>query len=159
MVDSPVSGWEKSGFVLGLVPHRWEIGSPQIDLFGEAFMAILIYKVIHLSGIFMIILSLGGVLVHVINGGDKKENAFRKGAMITHGIGMFLALLGGFGMLARLSIHWPWPGWVWVKFIIWIVLGGLVGVIYRKPNAGKMIWILTLVLGAVAAYMALFKPF
>jgi len=122
-------------------------------------MSLLVYKVIHLTGIFMIILSLGGVLVHVINGRSKDDNSFRKGASITHGIGMFLALLGGFGMLARLSIHWPWPGWVWVKFLIWIALGGLVGLIYRKPNAGKMIWVATLVLSFVAAYMALFKPF
>lgn len=122
-------------------------------------MSLLVYKVIHLIGIFMIVMALGGMLVHAMNGQSKQDNAFRKGAAMTHGIGMFLALLGGFGMLARLSIHWPWPGWVWVKFIIWIVLGGLVGAIYRKLDAGKMLWAATLLLSGVAAYMALFKPF
>ena len=74
-----------------------------------------VYKFIHFLGIIMIFVSLGGVMVHVFNGGAKADNIWRKPAGITHGIGLFLVLLGGFGMMARLGIQWPWPGWLFVK--------------------------------------------
>jgi hypothetical protein len=72
---------------------------------------------------------------------------------------MVLVLLGGFGMLARLGIHWPWPGWVVGKIIIWIILGGIIALIYRLPNAGKALWYIVLLLGAFAAYLAIMQPF
>lgn len=77
-------------------------------------------------------MALGGVTLHVLNGGTK-EFANRKMIAITHGIGLFLILLGGFGMLARLGIIWPWPGWIVAKFIIWLAYGGLLTLVYKKP--------------------------
>jgi hypothetical protein len=72
---------------------------------------------------------------------------------------MVLVLLGGFGMLARLGIHWPWPGWVLGKVIIWIILGGIIALIYRLPHVGKALWYIVLLLGTLAAYLAIMKPF
>ncbi len=122
-------------------------------------MSILLYKVIHLLGIFMVMMSLGGLLVFVANGGSKEENSWRKKVALTHGFGMFFALLGGFGMLAKLGIHWPWPGWIIAKFIIWIILGAMLAVCYRRPDAGRVHWLFVMLLGAIAAYLALYKPF
>ena len=53
------------------------------------------YKLIHLLGIFMTFVSLGGVLLYVLNNGTKVDNRWRKTVAITHGIGLFLVLLGG----------------------------------------------------------------
>jgi hypothetical protein len=78
---------------------------------------------------------------------------------ITHGIGMVLVLVGGFGMLARLGIFWPWPGWIVGKIIIWLVFGVLIAVIGRVPALAKPLWWITIALGAIAAYLALNKPF
>lgn len=122
-------------------------------------MAILVYKIIHLTGIAMTLMALGGVMVYTIAGGAKADLNWRKGVAITHGLGMFLALLGGFGMLARMGIHWPWPGYIMVKFGIWLVFGGLLTLIYKKPDTNKALWLVTLLLFAAAAYMANFKPF
>lgn len=121
--------------------------------------AIHIYKIIHLTGIAMTLMALGGLMVYTISGGSKADLNWRKPVAITHGVGLFLALLGGFGMLARMGIHWPWPGYIMVKFGVWIVFGGLMGLIYKKPGANKALWAVTLLLFVLAAYMALFKPF
>ena len=122
-------------------------------------IAISIYKFLHILGIMMIFASLGGMIHYVINGGTKAQNRWQKAAAATHGLGMVLVLLGGFGMLARLGIHWPWPGWVVGKIIIWIILGGIIALIYRLPNTGKALWYIVLLLGALAAYLAIMKPF
>ena len=117
-----------------------------------------VYKLIHLIGVFMVYLAFGGLLLNALVGGDKQSPG-RKASAITHGVGLFLVLLGGFGLLARLGIHWPWPGWIIVKVLIWLAFGGLIAVIARKPGMSKAIWWLTLVLGIIAAYMAVYKPF
>ena len=117
-----------------------------------------IYKLIHFLGIIMIFVSLGGVMVHVFNGGAKADNVWRKPAGITHGIGLFLVLLGGFGMMARLGIQWPWPNWLLVKLAIWLVLGGVTGLVYRLGVGGKIMWVVVMLLGAIAGFMAIMKP-
>jgi hypothetical protein len=117
-----------------------------------------IYKNIHLLGIFMILLAMGGLILQQINA-STREQGWRRPVAITHGIGMVLVLVGGFGLLARLSIPWPWPGWVVGKIIIWLVFGALIAVIGRSPGLAKPLWWITIVLGGLAAYLALNKPF
>jgi hypothetical protein len=119
---------------------------------------LLIYKNLHLLGVFMILVALGGLILQQIHG-TTREPVWRKPVAITHGIGMVLALVGGFGMLERLGISWPWPGWVIGKIIIWLVLGVLVALIGRVPALAKPLWWITIALGAIAAYLALNKPF
>lgn len=118
----------------------------------------LVYKNIHLVGIFMVIMALGGVLLHRITGGSQ-HHTWRKPVAITHGVGMLLILIGGFGMLAHLGTFWPLPGWVIVKITIWIILGALVTVVFRNPTLAKPLWWITIFLGGLAAYMASNKPF
>jgi hypothetical protein len=117
------------------------------------------YKIMHLTGIAMTLLSLGGLMLHAIAGGSKAAMPWRRPVMITHGLGLLLALVGAFGLLARLGIHWPWPGWVIVKLGIWLVLGGAVAVVFRKPEFNRVLWALVIALFAFAAYLANFKPF
>ncbi len=117
------------------------------------------YKVIHLAGVLMVFLALGGVTTNAINGGTK-NHSWRKPIAITHGIGLFLSLVGGFGLLARLGIiHGGLPGWAMAKLGIWILFAALIGMIYRKPSWAKLIWVLMIVLGATAAYIAGSKSF
>jgi hypothetical protein len=118
-----------------------------------------IYKLFHLFGIIMLFVSIGGVMLYALNGGTKADNTWRKTAAITHGIGLVFILVAGFGLLARASISWPWPGWVFVKLIIWLVLGGVTGLIYKLGPTGKGLWYVVILLGVIAAYMAIFKPF
>jgi hypothetical protein len=118
-----------------------------------------IYKVIHLVGVLMVFLSLGGLITHVANGGTK-NHSWRKPIAITHGIGLLVSLVGGFGLLARLGIvQGGLPAWVWIKLGIWAVFAALIGVLIRKPSVAKPVWPLMIVLGAIAAYIAGSKPF
>ncbi|MCB0351160.1 MAG: hypothetical protein KDD38_08250 [Bdellovibrionales bacterium] len=118
-----------------------------------------VYKVIHLTGVLMVYLALGGVTLHVINGGGK-DYSWRKPIAMTHGIGLFLALLGGFGLLARLGIvQGIFPTWVFAKLAIWTVFAVMVSVLMRKKSWAKSIWFITLFLGGFAAYLAGSKPF
>ena len=118
-----------------------------------------VYKVVHLVGVMMVFLALGAVVMHVINGGTK-AHSFKRSLAITHGVGLLLSLVGGFGLLARLGIvQGGLPGWVIAKLVIWTLFGAVLGLIYKLKSAAKPIWILTLVLGATAAYLAGSKPF
>ena len=117
-----------------------------------------IYKNLHLIGVFMILVALGGFIAQQVQLAAPGRT-WRRPIAITHGIGMVLVLVGGFGMLARLKIFWPWPGWVVGKIIIWLVFGILVALIGRTPALAKPLWWSTIALAAIAAYLALNKPF
>jgi hypothetical protein len=121
-------------------------------------ISILVYKNLHLIGVFMILVALGGVIAQQLQAASR-EQTWRRPVAITHGVGMVLVLVGGFGMLARLRIFWPWPGWIVGKIIIWLVLGVLIAVIGRAPTLAKPLWWITIALAAMAAYLALNKPF
>ncbi|MCA9544397.1 MAG: hypothetical protein KC613_08400 [Myxococcales bacterium] len=116
-----------------------------------------LYKIIHLVGLAATVAGLGGVAAHTLAGGTK-GTGWRKGAVITHGVGLFLVLLGGFGMLARLQIAWPWPKWVIAKIIVWIAFGGLIA-LGKKAGPAKALWFVQLALVGVAAWLAITKPF
>ena len=117
-----------------------------------------IYKLIHLIGVLIVFLSIGGLILYAV-GGAEREHPWRKRLFISHGTGIFLVLLGGFGLLVKIGILWPWPGWVAIKLTIWVILAALPGGIVRTPSLAKYLWWLTLLLGASAIYLVLQKPF
>lgn len=107
------------------------------------------YKVLHLSGIMLLILSLGGALA----GGPRKLTS------TCHGVAMLAILVGGFGLLARLGLVKGFPGWVWAKLGIWVVLGGMLALARKMPKKMQPLWFATWGLGAIAAFLAVYKPF
>lgn len=113
------------------------------------------YKVIHFLGIIMVFLAYGGLIVRALYAPE--DRAIRRLGAITSGIGLFLLLLGGFGLQAKMALGWP--TWFILKFIIWVVLGGMIVVINRKPELSQKLWWITLVLGTVAIVLASTKPF
>jgi hypothetical protein len=117
-----------------------------------------VYKFIHFLGIFMVLMAYGAMVLNALVG-DGRKMPMRAGVMISHGLGLFLVLLGGFGMLARMGIVSAFPGWILAKLAIWLVLGGLVAVVNRVPLAAKPLWYGVLVLAGLAAYLGGFKPF
>lgn len=117
-----------------------------------------LYKLVHFSGIFMLLISLGGLILHRINGGAA-QHPWRKHAALTHGAGLFLILLGGFGMLARMNVVTGLPGWIYAKLGIWLLLGALVAILRFKPSLAKALWWSTVALALGAAYLAIHKPF
>ena len=113
------------------------------------------YKILHFLGIFFLFSSLGGLLIHRMNGGSKDLPSRKKIAM-THGIGLWLILLAGFGMHAKLGIA-GFPMWFLLKGLIWLCLGMSTMLIHRTQSA-KLLWWLLPILGAAASALALIKP-
>lgn len=121
-------------------------------------MSLAAYKVLHVLGILFTFIALGGLLLAARTGGERVQD--RKLAGMLHGIGLVIILVSGFGALARLGLSNPgiWPLWMWIKLVVWLVLGAALVFIKRAPGLRTLLWILLPVLGAVAAYMAFYKP-
>ncbi|HEX5632284.1 MAG TPA: hypothetical protein VFX50_03615, partial [Gemmatimonadales bacterium] len=103
--------------------------------------------------------ALGGLLLTVANGATKQTSGVRRLIAGWHGASLFLVLLGGFGALARLNGGGGLPGWVIVKLVLWLALAAIVALPYRRPELARPLFWLLPVVGGVAVYMALYKPF
>jgi len=114
-------------------------------------LSVAAYKVVHILGVLLVFVAFGAAL------GDGSR---KKLASMTHGIGLLIVLIAGFGAMARLGISGPgnWPLWIWLKLLIWLVLGAAMTVAKKSPAAAKALWWLLPLVGASAAYLALFKP-
>lgn len=118
------------------------------------------YNLVHIVGLVLLMSGLGGMALQSAGGANKGSPALRRLAMALHGLGAFLILLGGFGMLARMGIvHGSgWPGWLWVKVAVWGVLAAAALLPYRWPAVSVPLLLILPVLGGLAAYMAIYKP-
>ena len=115
------------------------------------------YKVVHILGLLMLFSGLAGMIVHAANRGQKAQNALRGALGALHGGGLILMGISGFGILAKLGLGFP--AWAIAKLGLWLVFGALASVPYRKPEwNGGLLWAAPL-LGALAAYLAFYKPF
>ena len=114
-----------------------------------------LYQIIHLTGVFMVFLAYGGLIIRSALGSDHK--GIRRMGAITSGIGLVLMLVGGFGLLAVMDLGWPI--WVIATIIIWVILGALIVAINRLPRLAQDLWWSTIVLGVVALLMVVLKPF
>lgn len=122
-----------------------------------------LYEIVHLIGIALVMLAFGGIASHASAGGAFKGPGSQRALRIAHHAGMFLILLGGFGMLARIGIAKggiaSFPGWLWAKIAVFLVLGGTVALPYRRPPLAWPAFFATPLLVGLAVYFALYKPF
>lgn len=122
-------------------------------------MSLLAYKTIHVFAVILTFTILGGLALHAANGGSRDTNSLRKLTGILHGVGLLLILVTGFGALARLGMGGGLPGWVWAKLVLWLILGAAAATFKRGPGLARLVLWLLPVLGGVAAWLALYKPF
>ena len=108
------------------------------------------YQVLHIVGISMVFLGYGALLARSM---AAPENVLvRKLGSITSGIGLLLILVAGFGLISKLG-HSFTETWIQVKFVIWLLLGGLIVLINRKPQFTMLLWYLLIVLSGTASIM------
>jgi len=81
----------------------------------------------------------------------------RKRVMMVTGIASLLALIGGFGLQAKLN--YGFPGWLIVKMVCWLGLSALAGMGYKRRGAVGTLSVVALVLVVVAVFMVYTKPF
>ena len=94
-----------------------------------------VYQFIHFIGIFAIYLAYGGLIFRAALGSDNV--GLRKFGGIVSGIGLLLMLVSGFGMMAKMNYSYGAPFLI-IKMVIWIMLGGMVALINRKPELNKV---------------------
>jgi hypothetical protein len=81
----------------------------------------------------------------------------RKRVMMITGIASLLALVGGFGLLAKLQ--YGFPGWIIVKIVCWLGLSALAGFGYRRRGAAGALAAVALLFAFIAVVMVYTKPF
>jgi hypothetical protein len=121
-------------------------------------MPLSLYRVLHLIGLFLVYLGLGAQAA-AAKEDNPKDHFIWKTAGMTHGIGMLLSLIGGFGLLAKLGIAWPWPIWVWAMLVSWLALGAAPVFAKKSPAAARKIWLGSILLGLISAVLGATKPF
>ena len=113
------------------------------------------YRVLHVVGIILLFSSLGALTAMA----GSTNQAFRRFAGIAHGVALVLVLVAGFGLLARLGMFGAIPTWAWIKLFLWLALAMIIVPLKRKPELGLVLWTGLPILGALAAWLAITKPF
>ena len=118
-------------------------------------------KVVHILAIAYLFYALGGNTLHAAIGGERSQNRLYGLTGALHGIAILAIVVAGFGMLTRFNLGDPgFPlGWVLAKILIWLALGAWVLVPYRQPAIARRAYPWLPLIAAVAATLAIFKPF
>ena len=116
-----------------------------------------IFRVVHFLGLFLLFGGLGA-LSALFAAGTPPTGQLHKLIYRIFGAGMFLVLLGGFGLLARLlTSDGDWALWIWIKLAIWIALGLMPLVASSGPSRARWLLLGVPLLGAIAAFAVIFK--
>lgn len=81
----------------------------------------------------------------------------KKLGSITSGVGLLLIFVAGFGLISKMGYSFATP-WILVKLVIWLILGGLIAMINRKPQLAGTFWWVLIGLGGLAAIMVYARP-
>lgn len=113
-------------------------------------MSIQLYRFLHLFSVIMLAAVTFGALAAPLP-------EHRRRALMWSGIFALIALVTGFGMLARLDLGFP--GWVIVKIACWLGLAALPGLAFRRPQQVSTLRLLMEIAVLLAVWMAIFRPF
>lgn len=121
-------------------------------------MSLEFYTMLHVTGIVMVFSGLVALLTMKISGTPIEGNS-KKFAFLTHGIGLLIVLVSGFGMMARLGLVSGFPNWIYAKLAIWLYFGGAIALVKRKGHLGWKLYLPLILVLMIAGYIALAKPF
>jgi len=113
------------------------------------------YKILHIFAVFVLFTALGTVAAAGTTGGG----TLRRLGGVAHSIALAIILVAGFGLLAKLRMFGSIPGWVLIKLGLWLLLGLAVVPLRRRPEWTVWLWPLMPVIGGLAAWLAVTKPF
>lgn len=113
-----------------------------------------LFQILHIFGIVLLFMSIGALAFHGLAGGTRETNPARGLVAATHGIGVLLLIVAGFGML-HTKYGGALPGWVHPKLLIWLVLAAAPSILGRSPGAARAFWLLAPLLALGAAYFGL----
>ena len=104
------------------------------------------------------IFSLLVLTAHTFMAFGNPDPANRKRTLMVTGIAALLMYVSGFGMLTIQKIPFA-TGWVLVKFVCWLGLASLGGIVYRKAHLRGALSLAALLLLLVAVVMVYLRPF
>lgn len=113
-------------------------------------------KVIHIAAVLYAFAALGALIIRQVDGTTGERG--RKLAGLTHGIALLAVLITGFMLLAGLGEGVGVPLWIWLKLVIWLLVGASLVAVRRLPNLASLLWLVLPLLGAAAAYLAIYRP-
>jgi len=115
------------------------------------------YLVLHLFGMAMIIYALGYALAGA-HFGIPKEQLKKKALVKIYMFGLLVLFVAGFGLIAKLSLPFPWPVWVWLKFCVWLFFGLVLTLVLKNPKQATLWAVISAVLFLFVAYLGVYKP-
>jgi hypothetical protein len=113
------------------------------------------YKVLHVFAVALLFTSLGTLAAAGFGEGGRLGRL----AKIAHGVALAIIFVAGFGLMARLGLFGEIPLWAWAKMGLWLVLGFAVIPLRRRPEWAGRLWLVIPVVGGLAAWLAIQKPF
>ncbi|MCB0377764.1 MAG: hypothetical protein KDD33_04665 [Bdellovibrionales bacterium] len=117
-----------------------------------------VYKLLHLFGIFLLIISLSGIASHILQGGTKGNFKNRKFFGALHGTGLTISLIAGFGLIARRGFEMT-SGWILGKLLFWLILGAFPVIFYRQNSTSKNSLYAMIAILVAMLYLVEYKPF
>ncbi len=111
------------------------------------------YRLLHIVGVLLLFLGLGGSLAVAGQGGGKAPRLF----LVLHGAGLLLMLVAGIGFVHKKPL--AWDNWLFAKIACWVLLAA-VPVLVRRGVLPRLLAIVVVAgLGTTAAWLAQAKPF
>ncbi len=112
-----------------------------------------IFRVVHLVGVFLILSSLAALWGVAVESKGAIDRRRRVPLALLHGAGMAIVLISG------LTMAQGWPLWMIAKGGIWLALGGSMMIAKRRAKMGIILPIGWVAFAALAALLALTRPF
>ncbi len=114
------------------------------------------YLFLHVVSLIVVFASTGGIVSHLWQGGSKESLKNRKALSMYHGIGMLVAFVAGFGLIAKRQYSLSGDHWLHVKILCWLALGALPTLMYKKIIPGKWGLLVSTAIAAIAVGAVVF---
>src|SRR5687768_15778684 len=112
------------------------------------------YRLLHMGGLLLLFLGLGGIFATCGREGAKPPKLF----LAMHGIGLVVMVVSGIGRAHKLG--YGWPTWMIAKIGCWVVIAALPTLVRRGMLPRLLAVVLAVALGCTAAWLASTpKPF
>ena len=110
------------------------------------------YRVLHVVGVLLLFLGLGGTLAHA--GKEGKAPAM---FLVLHGLGLLVMLVAGIGYVHKKPL--VWENWLYAKIACWVLLAAAPILVRRGVLPRIAALVLVLAIGGTAVWLGQTKPF
>lgn len=111
------------------------------------------YRLLHIVGVLLLFMGLGGILAAAGRDGGKAPRLF----LALHGIGLLVMLVAGIGHVHKKPL--AWDNWLFAKIACWVLVAAI-PILVRRGVLPRVVAVVVVIgLGATAAWLAQTKPF